>query len=334
MRRRQLLTTLSTLAAATAVTPLLVPSIANAGSPDVDVELEHPYGGDFPTFWHAGSMYVAGDIGERYNLRVRNNSNRRVEVVVTVDGRDVITGKLGNFKSQRGYVVDAWDSVIIDGFRQSNTHVAAFRFAEKYEAYSSRMGTPQHTGVIGVAVFEEKPRPRPKPRPYRKKRRTPPPPRPYYEPYADPEPYPGDDRDYGGRAEGKSSTKKNKGSGGIGTAPPATAEDSSVGGSSSSYNRRPPREPELGTEYGESKYSAVREVTFERRNKRKPDTLLTVYYDSMDGLRDKGVPVDPPEPYYYDYGYDYPYVRDPQPWPQTPPRPRREFAPPPPPRRY
>lgn len=332
MRRRQLLTTISTLAAAAAVTPLLVPSTAQAGSPDVDIEIEHPYGGDFPTFWHAGSMYVAGDVGERYNLRVRNNSSRRVEVVVTVDGRDVITGKLGNFKSQRGYVIDPWGSVVIDGFRQSDTHVAAFRFSEKYEAYSSRMGTPQHTGVIGVAVFEEKPRPRPKRRPYKKKRRTPPPPPRYYEPYYDPEPYPGGDSDYGARTEGRSSSKnKSGGAGGIGTAPPASAEDSTRGGS---YTRRPRRDRELGTEYGESKYSAVREVTFVRRNKRKPDTMLTVYYDSMDGLRDKGVPVDPPEPYDYDYGYDYPYVRDPQPWPDTPPRRRREYAPPPPPRRY
>ena len=85
------------------------------------------------------------------------------------------------------------------------------------------------------------------------------------------------------------------------------------------------RSARLGTEYGESTYSSVREVSFTRKHKRRPDAILTVYYDSLDGLRARGVPVDPP-PY-------YPPTPNPQPWPADDGR-HNQYAPPPPVRRY
>ena len=76
--------------------------------------------------------------------------------------------------------------------------------------------------------------------------------------------------------------------------------------------RRPaaPARQNLGTQYGESMYSSVVEVPFQRRSGR-PDTVLSLYYDDWDGLRAKGVPVDPPY-----------YSGTPDPFP-------RRFAPPP-----
>src|SRR5690606_20233653 len=87
-----------------------------------------------------------------------NNTAERMEAVVTVDGRDVISGQLGNFKKQRGYVLDPYASIRIDGFRQSFEQVATFRFSGLQDSYTARQGTPQHAGVIGMAVFREKPR--------------------------------------------------------------------------------------------------------------------------------------------------------------------------------
>jgi hypothetical protein len=107
------------------------------------------------TYWHGGSLYAAGQNGERYNLRVQNNTGERVEAVVTVDGRDVVSGELGNYKRQRGYVIEAYGSVVIEGFRQSLDQVAAFRFTDIGNSYSARRGSGQHVGVIGVAVFKE-----------------------------------------------------------------------------------------------------------------------------------------------------------------------------------
>jgi len=125
----------------------------------VRVMIEAPEGDGFTTVQHRGATFVAGELGERYNVRLVNDSADRLEVVVTVDGRDVISGKLGDFKKQRGYVLDPFGEVVIDGFRQSLDHVAAFRFSSVRESYSARRGTPQHAGVIGVAVFRERPQP-------------------------------------------------------------------------------------------------------------------------------------------------------------------------------
>ena len=72
-----------------------------------------------PRFFHAGESYVLGQQGERYTLRIWNRSGRRVEAVVSVDGRDVIDGKPGDFRHKRGYLVPAWGSVDIDGWRLS-----------------------------------------------------------------------------------------------------------------------------------------------------------------------------------------------------------------------
>ena len=283
---------------------------------DVSVGLESPEGGVIQTCWHDGSLYVAGQNGARYNLRLKNNTGERVEAVVTVDGRDVVSGQLGNYKSQRGYVIEPYGSVAIEGFRQSLQQVAAFRFTDIGNSYSARRGSPQHVGVIGVAVFKEhQPRFRPRPQP------TPIATRPYYEPY-------------GGDAGGydyKRSESSNAPA--ADAAPAAPPHSGGAGRSAYDYDDEvaeksiaPHRSNRLGTEYGETTYSSVREVSFTRTHSRRPDSLLTVYYDSLDGLRARGVPVDP---VYYPPPPAYP----PQPFPRSDER-HNQYAPPPPPRRY
>jgi len=286
---------------------------------EVSVNFESPEGGVIQTFWHDGSLYVAGQNGARYNLRLQNNTGERVEAVVTVDGRDVVSGQLGNYKTQRGYVIEPHGSVAIEGFRQSLEQVAAFRFTDIGNSYSARRGSPQHVGVIGVAVFKEyQPRFRPRPRP----QPTPIATRPYYEPY------PGDAGGYDYKRSESSSAPS------ADPAAPASAPQG-AGRAKSAYDYDDavaegavarPRSNRLGTEYGESTYSAVREVSFTRKHSRRPDSLLTVYYDSLDGLRARGVPVDP---VYYPPPPPYP----PQPFPDSSER-HNQYAPPPPPRRY
>lgn len=285
---------------------------------EVSVAFESPEGGIIHTYWHDGSMYVAGHNGGRYNLRLQNNTGERVEAVVTVDGRDVVSGQLGNYKTQRGYVIEPYGSVAIEGFRQSLQQVAAFRFTDIGNSYSARRGSGQHVGVIGVAVFKEhQPRLRPRPQP------TPIATRPYYEPY-------------GGDAGGYDYKRAESSNAPPADAPaPAAPARGGASAAKSAYDYddvaaeasiAPPRNNRLGTEYGESTYSAVREVSFTRKHSRRPDSLLTVYYDSLDGLRARGVAVDP---VYYAPVPVYP----PQPFPDNGER-HNQYAPPPPPRRY
>lgn len=108
-----------------------------------------------PTFLHEGRTYVLGTAGARYRLRIRNDSGRRAEVVVSVDGRDVVDGAPASIR-KRGYLVDARGEVVIDGYRLSEDAVAAFRFGSVARSYAALEGDARDVGVIGVAVFPER----------------------------------------------------------------------------------------------------------------------------------------------------------------------------------
>jgi len=280
-----------------------------AAQPLVSLTLEQPGGITLPSFLHFGSLYFAGQQGERYDLRLTNNTGERVEAVITVDGRDVISGELGNYKKQRGYVLDPWGSVVITGYRQSLQQVAAFRFADVAGSYSGLRGTPEHVGVVGVAVFTEKRRSAKR----HKKALAVAPPQPnYYEPYyqgpatssAPPTAFPESERNQ--KSAGDAAAEES-----VTMAPSAAPTD---GGGSFAP---PPAPSQLGTSYGETQYSAVQEVEFKRKRKRKPDAILTVYYDSLQGLQSKGINVSSPP-------LGNPIAVEPQPFPQS------GFATPPP----
>ncbi|HET7825153.1 MAG TPA: hypothetical protein VFK90_07455 [Anaeromyxobacter sp.] len=246
-------------------------SPARAGSWSLEVVDES--GAVLPTFFHRGRAYVLGTLGRRYALRIRNGSPRRVEVVVSVDGRDVVDGKPASF-SKPGYVVNAFSEVVIDGYRLSEAAVAAFRFGTVARSYASRMGDARDVGVIGVAVFPE-----------REVLRRPPPYVPPYYPRPDASgPSASADRapSAGSRAEAAPEAAQPPGA----SAPaPAPAPEALA------QKRRGPERPGLGTEFGEERESRVVEVAFERARP-QPDTVLAVRYDDREGLLALGIDVD------------------------------------------
>lgn len=99
--------------------------------------------------------YVAGQPGQRYKLQVRNNSAYRYEVVASVDGLDVIDGDTASF-AKRGYILDPWTTISIDGWRTSDDSIAAFRFSGMEDSYADRKGQPRNIGVMGFAFFHER----------------------------------------------------------------------------------------------------------------------------------------------------------------------------------
>ena len=112
--------------------------------------------GRFLTGFEAASKnYVVGAANQRYTIVIQNNVPARLEVVVSVDGLDVLDGKAGSF-SKRGYLIDPNSSVEIDGFRQSMDAVAAFRFGSVRDSYAQKKtGDARNVGVIGIALFNE-----------------------------------------------------------------------------------------------------------------------------------------------------------------------------------
>jgi len=260
------------------------PLVSSAAGYSVQVLVD---GSPAPTFWHAGESYVMGRIGERYVIRVTNHTGRRIEAVVSVDGRDVVDGKPGDFRNKRGYLVPAWGEVDIDGWRLSQSRAAAFRFSSVADSYAARVGNAREVGVIGVAVFPE--------RVYRR-RPLPPPPPPCCFDY--------EESPLGGRRpESKRSAQS------AAPAPSAArdglAEHSADGyGSSLGKGRaaesatrddyRPTRRqrPGLGTEFGEAVSSHIREVDFVRASRTSPATILGLRYNDHEGLLAMGVNVD------------------------------------------
>jgi hypothetical protein len=100
-------------------------------------------------------MYVAGEPGHEYEVRIRNHAARRVLAVATVDGVNVVTGQTGA-TDQDGYVLDPHGDLRIEGWRKSMTHTAAFYFTKLSDSYAARTGRPDNVGVIGVALFRER----------------------------------------------------------------------------------------------------------------------------------------------------------------------------------
>jgi len=104
---------------------------------------------------HDGRLFVAGRPGARYGLKVVNNTDGRVLVVMSVDGVNILTGDTANY-DQRGYIFDAHESYAVLGWRKSDTEVADFTFASLPQSYAARTGRPADVGVIGLAVFNER----------------------------------------------------------------------------------------------------------------------------------------------------------------------------------
>jgi len=117
-----------------------------------------------PVYVHENRLYVVGEPGHQYEVRLKNRTGERLLAVTSVDGINVINGKTAS-KHQSGYVLDPWDGVSIEGWRKSLNDVATFYFTRLPDSYAARTGRPDDVGVIGVAVFRER-RPCCRPYPY------------------------------------------------------------------------------------------------------------------------------------------------------------------------
>lgn len=278
---------------------------------DYRVVLEDEWGRPLPEYFNRGDVFVLGRFGEKYQIRISNPTARRVEAVVSVDGRDAISGRRADYVTQRGYLIPAYGSVVVTGFRRSLDAVAAFRFTSPDDSYSARMGTPENVGIVGVAFFPEASLVRPyyrRPLDYTRRRRSSH--RGWPEASTDSSRAPNAKRS---RPAGEAQARD-----GAGRAAPR----SYPGGPSNSeayddYDGDDRRsDSRLGTEYGETEQSSVVEVPFRRASASHPENVIRRRYDDRYGLLARGIDVD---------GGDSCWCEEtPEPFPET------RFAPPPP----
>ena len=108
---------------------------ADAGLIDLTV-VDRATGQQLQVWRHKGRLFVAGQPGARYSLRVANNTDARVLAVMSVDGVNILTGETAGY-DQRGYVFDPYESYDISGWRKNMSEVAAFVFTPAARAAPS-----------------------------------------------------------------------------------------------------------------------------------------------------------------------------------------------------
>lgn len=230
---------------------------------DVNV-VDRDTGATLPVYRHRGEYWVAGRPGARYAVSVRNTGGERVLGVMSVDGVNVVSGETASWE-QTGYVFAPWQAFQINGWRKSDAEVAAFHFTASQASYAARTGRPDNVGIIGVAVFREKP---PVP--------------PTAEPLALPR----------AAAESAAAADNGERSTTSGAAPAAKAAPAPAQGldarSRDEAMARAAPAPQLGTGHGQREVSPVSHTHFERRSAR-PDELIRIRYDSHENLVALGV---------------------------------------------
>ena len=137
-------------------TPKSTAGTFSLGGGIVTVGLRDENGKFLTGYVSGGKNYVQGEAGTRYSIVMRNRSPFRFEVVLSVDGLDVLDGKDASF-AKRGYILDPRGELEVEGFRQSMDQVAAFRFGSVASSYANQKhGETRNVGVIGVALFHER----------------------------------------------------------------------------------------------------------------------------------------------------------------------------------
>ena len=112
--------------------------------------------GYLPAYKSSNRYFVVGSASSAYSIVVKNRCRSRVEVVLSVDGLDVIDGKPASF-SKRGYIIALGETLEVKGWRTGWDSVAQFEFSSVGASYANqRHGNARNVGVIGLAVFGEK----------------------------------------------------------------------------------------------------------------------------------------------------------------------------------
>ena len=102
-------------------------------------------------------VYAEAVKGDHYRIVVRNKLNRRVGVVVAVDGRNIISGQKSWLRNhERMYILEPYATNEYSGWRSAQDTINRFYFTDVPDSYAAAFGDESAMGVIAVAVYPEK----------------------------------------------------------------------------------------------------------------------------------------------------------------------------------
>jgi hypothetical protein len=122
----------------------------------ISIGLKDQNGRFLPGLIVGDRWFAVGEVGRRYSIVVRNKTNLRLEIVLSVDGLDVLDGRKASLR-KRGYIMPPHSQLTVEGFRQNIGEIAAFRFSPVRESYAAeKYRNTKNVGVIGAAIFHER----------------------------------------------------------------------------------------------------------------------------------------------------------------------------------
>lgn len=235
---------------------------------DVQI-IDRDTGSVLPMYRSRGEYWVPGRPGARYSIMIQNHRGERLLAVTAVDGINVISGETGAW-GQSGYVFSPGESYEITGWRKSDAEIAAFNFTAAANSYAQRTGRPANVGVIGVALFLERPVRVPRYESFDRRSEE--------SGYAQ-------NRVEGGTADGVARAAPQNLGEAAASAPKLEAVKPYTAPSNMA-NMAPA--PKLGTGHGARETSYVQNTTFDRLSS-TPNEVIKIRYDSLENLVAMGV---------------------------------------------
>jgi hypothetical protein len=112
----------------------------------------------YPTQSHSTlkKVYAEAIKGDHYRIIVRNKLNRRVGLVVAVDGRNIISGQKSWLKNnERMYILEPYATNEYSGWRTAQDKINRFYFTNVPDSYAAAFGDESAMGVIAVVAYPE-----------------------------------------------------------------------------------------------------------------------------------------------------------------------------------
>jgi hypothetical protein len=124
---------------------------------DVSIKVR---GHSAPLFVRQGDWnryYLEAFEGRNYSLVLRNTTGRRVAVLISVDGLNVVNGERSALRNTEPmYVLGPWEQAEIQGWRTSLESIRRFVFVDEKRSYAERTGQANgDMGWVRVLAFQE-----------------------------------------------------------------------------------------------------------------------------------------------------------------------------------
>ncbi len=154
------------------LTPLiaffLIPVLACAHAKEsnlVEVRIVSDSGEEFtkhrtyPRFHQDGKFFYTEAVkGQKYSIQVKNESDRRIGILIAVDGRNIVDGRKSDLKrNERMYVIGPYETNIFEGWRTGMERTNRFYFTKQSDSYAEKeFADASAMGTIALAVYRER----------------------------------------------------------------------------------------------------------------------------------------------------------------------------------